>query len=65
VLLKELLANSPLPANQLIGQARAAGFSKPTLKRAKRWLGIKSNKLPGEWQWELPLFIDGGALPPK
>jgi hypothetical protein len=54
-LLQELLANGPLPANHVIAQARAAGLSEPTLKRAKRWLGIKSNKLPGEWQWELPL----------
>jgi hypothetical protein len=53
-LLKELLANGPLPANQVFAQARAAGLSEPTLKRAKRWLGIKSNKLPGQWQWELP-----------
>jgi hypothetical protein len=53
-LLKELLANGPLPANHVIAQARAGGLSEPTLKRAKKWLGIKSNKLPGVWHWELP-----------
>ena len=52
--LKDLLANGPLPANQIKASAQAAAISGPTLKRAKRRLRVKSNKLPDQWTWELP-----------
>ena len=52
--LQQLLTDSPLPANQIIEQAHAAGLSERTLRRAKNYLRIKSNKDPNQWTWQLP-----------
>ena len=54
-LLMDLLANGPLPANQVTAKAQAAGISGPTLKRAKSRLRVKSNKHPNQWTWQLPI----------
>ncbi|HEX6386055.1 MAG TPA: AAA family ATPase, partial [Anaerolineae bacterium] len=53
--LKDLLARGPKPATYVKAEAQAAGISATTLKRAKSRLRVKSNKLPDEWYWELPL----------
>jgi len=53
-LLKDLLAHGPLPATRIYDAAQAARIAIPTLKRAKSRLRVKSNKLPGQWTWELP-----------
>ena len=54
-LLQDLLANGPLPVTQIYDAALAASISIPTLKRAKSRLGIKSNKHPNQWTWQLPI----------
>lgn len=60
--LQEVLANGPLPAKKVNDQARAAGISERTLKRAKGKLGVVAHKVGGHfgdaqeqrWEWELP-----------
>jgi hypothetical protein len=52
-----MLAAGAVPAVEVQRQARAAGFSEATLRRAKKALGIRAYKLgfnPGEWVWSLP-----------
>lgn len=52
--LLELLADGPLPTTQVKAAAREAGLAPSTLKRAKKGLGIVSEKRPEWWVWELP-----------
>ena len=52
--LQDLLAAGPLPAAHVKAAAHAAGLAERTLKRAKKHLGIKSNKEPDQWTWQLP-----------
>jgi hypothetical protein len=56
-LLQSILATGPLPAKQVVKEARAAGIAERTLHRAKSELGIKSQKVGlgiGAWKWSLP-----------
>ena len=53
--LKDLLARGPRPVTYVLAEASAVSISEPTLKRAKKRLRVKSNKLPDEWYWELPI----------
>jgi hypothetical protein len=52
------LADGPVPADDLMAEGRANCISKRTLERAKRDLGIISDKeqgkLKGGWCWKLP-----------
>ena len=48
------LAAGPQPAAQLLAAADAAGLARPTLRRAKKQLRIKSHKHPNQWLWHLP-----------
>ena len=58
--LEELLAEGPAPSKDVFAQARQAGVSDITLKRAKAALGVKAHKAGGRfggdpaWYWELP-----------
>jgi len=54
--LHEQLKGGPLPALTLYERAAAAGLSRRTLRRAKKALGIRSIRPPGEtrWHWEFP-----------
>ncbi len=54
--LKDILANGPVPANDAKKQAREAGIADRTRDRAKASLKIKSKKdsMQGHWLWELP-----------
>ncbi|RJG07903.1 AAA family ATPase [Noviherbaspirillum cavernae] len=54
--LSDLLADGPLPVNQVKADANGAGYSWPTIRRAQKALGIKSSKsgLKGPWKWALP-----------
>lgn len=60
--LRELLEKRPLPASAVMAQAREAGISAMTLRRAQRSLGIRPRKdgLRGGWVWALP-STDTGA----
>ena len=51
--LKEVLAEGPMPSNDVKSEAKEAGISIPTLNRAKTALGIKPKK-NSHWCWELP-----------
>jgi putative DNA primase/helicase len=53
------LDDGPKPAREITRAARAAGYSTATLRRAKRSLGIHSERIggiaeDGAWQWALP-----------
>ncbi len=58
--LRERLANGMRPVTEVRKDARAAGISERTLRRAREGLGVKSRKGGGHfggdpgWQWELP-----------
>ena len=58
--LSELLSGGPRPSSEVFSEARAAGVSDRTLKRAKASLGVRAHKLGGHfggdpaWYWELP-----------
>lgn len=54
--LKEKLAFGPRKATEIFEMGEQYGFSEPTIKRAKKNLGIKSEKrgFQGESYWELP-----------
>lgn len=58
--LREMLAEGPAPSKDVFAQARQAGISEITVKRAKAALGAKAHKAGGRfggdpsWYWELP-----------
>ncbi len=58
--LAEVLADRPVSAEQVEVDAENAGISKSTLRRAKRLLGVKSERVSGGnegrgyWEWSLP-----------
>lgn len=54
--LQELLANGPVPKSTVDAEARGAGYSAATIKRAKATLGVHAKKdgMEGGWLWYLP-----------
>ena len=57
--LEAVLAEGPMPVGQIYSEAKEAGITKATIRRAKQKLGVESNHLgrPGEdqsWAWTLP-----------
>ncbi|MGH7332644.1 MAG: AAA family ATPase [Candidatus Rokuibacteriota bacterium] len=60
--LRDILQAGPTTAKDVYAGAEANGISRRTLERAKRDLGVKSDKLPdasgklgqGPWYWSLP-----------
>jgi len=54
--LRELLAAGPMPQRDIERQAREAGFSMGTVRRAKGPLGVRAVKsaFSGGWRWSLP-----------
>lgn len=52
--LSELLANGPLDAEYIEEQCVNAGYSGPTIRRAKKELRIRSIKRGITWYWYLP-----------
>jgi putative DNA primase/helicase len=52
--LRELLVDGPVPAKQVLAEAKDAGIAERTLKRAKSGLGIVSRKDGDHWTWSLP-----------
>ncbi|MEE8253605.1 MAG: hypothetical protein V3R17_06695 [Hyphomicrobium sp.] len=51
--LREALANGPVPATQLQGEAKDLGIAQRTLDRAKGRVGVRSRRREGHWVWEL------------
>ena len=51
--LRRLLADC-VPAEDVLGRAKAMGISERTLMIAKKNLGITSEKRGGQWYWRLP-----------
>jgi RecA-family ATPase len=47
------LSGGPKPSKYLLGEARQAGHSERTLKRAKSRLGVESRKTGTVWEWAL------------
>jgi hypothetical protein len=56
--LRDLLKDGePMEQAEIVGLAMAEGISRSTLDRAKKELGVKSEKMPGgssPWTWVLP-----------
>jgi hypothetical protein len=59
------LAGGPVDAERVMKDAREADVSERTLKRAKRELGVGSEKEGGDgpWSWVLPDEEEGGHAP--
>jgi len=55
-LLRAALANGPQPQADVEGHAKQADITPKTLRRAKKTLGVQSEKrgFPGRWYWSLP-----------
>ena len=57
--LRELLTDGPVESSEVKSQAKAAGISDHTLRRAKTALGVKARKTGfgeiGKWLWELSI----------
>ena len=56
-----VLAEGPVASTQIVAEARGAGLSERTLRRAKGALGIESRKrdMRSPWVWELPKVATG------
>ena len=52
--LRQILLDGQLSFNEIKQQARAAGITEITLRRAKTMLGITSKKIGSLWVWSLP-----------
>ena len=57
--LKDLLKHKPMAASEVKEQAKEAGISQATLRRAKEKLGIVPYKqnFSSPWMWELPKVL--------
>jgi putative DNA primase/helicase len=58
--LKSILGNGPVPSKQIQSEAKAAGLSWATVRRAQSRLGIKAQKtgMDGGWVWALPKMLN-------
>ena len=52
--IREMLADGALSAKECERRLREAGIKATTAKKAKKKLGVVSNKLSVDWAWELP-----------
>ena len=52
--LKELLKDGPAPTKHVEAEAKAAGISWATVRRASTTLKVKKQKSNGGWYWSLP-----------
>lgn len=65
--LRDVLASGPVPAKEILRQARDADINEKTLRRAKSDLGVTKRREGfgpgGAFVWELPPAIDGQPTP--
>lgn len=66
--LRDVLGDGPMPAREVTAEAREAGISERTLRRARTALGIEPRReggigSKGRWVWELPAPADKGGHP--
>jgi hypothetical protein len=60
--LTSLLEDGPMPATEVQSNARGAGYSIATIRRAKDALKVEAVKIgKGRWEWRLPI----SAPPPS
>jgi hypothetical protein len=54
--LRELLSDGPRPAKEIYAEAKGAGYSEDSMKRAKVRIGASVHKqgMAGGWVWQLP-----------
>lgn len=52
--LQQVLEDSQMPVDEVFKEAKKAGISTSTLRRAKETLGVHSKKIGNIWYWELP-----------
>jgi putative DNA primase/helicase len=52
--LKDLLKDRSMKATEIVTEAKNAGIQISALKRAKRFLKVKSKRIDGHWEWCLP-----------
>jgi len=54
--LKSLLEDGPMPATEVQSNARGAGYSIATIRRAKDALKVEAMRIgKGRWEWRLPI----------
>jgi putative DNA primase/helicase len=55
-LLLDMLTAGPMPQKELKAEAEGVGISWASVLRAKKTLGVQSEKAPGDgpWRWRLP-----------
>lgn len=58
--LADLLADGPVPVVSINAEANSAGFSKATIRRAKKALSLVAGKdgMHGGWYWQLPKMLN-------
>jgi len=69
--LKDALSQGPVLAEELLAKGRTVGFSERTMRRAKKGLGVDSERSgfrdDASWKWVLPrkdtAFEDGQRAP--
>jgi len=55
--LTSLLEDGPVPVKEIQANARGAGYSEATIRRAKDALKVEANKIGKDrWEWRLPSF---------
>lgn len=61
--LKSMLSEGARSARDVLSQARAAGISQATLRRAKEALEVRARQVRDGWTWELPATGKGEGIP--
>ncbi|NUQ10080.1 MAG: AAA family ATPase [Phycisphaerae bacterium] len=63
--LREVFANGPVPKTEVDREAKQAGYSAATVRRAKGVLGIVTKKdgMDGGWTWGLPEGAQDPSIP--
>lgn len=61
--LREALSNGPIPATDIVRDAKGVGISETTLRRAGTAIGVEAKKqsFSGKWEWSLPKAATNGA----
>jgi putative DNA primase/helicase len=63
--LREVLGDGPVPSTRLFEEARRAGHSDATIRRAQDALGIKPRRMGKAWSWDLSSSGEGSGEEPS